>query len=86
MDNEYSERSNFLESVAVVKFNENMARQNNDKITMESRQREWNLRKLRLGLWNESNQTDSSSWKKIILEYYKFGRTSLDSGDRENCG
>ena len=40
MDNEYSERSNFLESVAVVKFNENMARQNNDKITMESRQRE----------------------------------------------
>ena len=61
MDNEYSERSNFLESVAVVKFNENMARQNNDKITMESRQREWNLRKLRLGLWNESNQTDSSS-------------------------
>ena len=69
MDNEYSTRSNFLESVAVVKFNENMARQNNDKITMESRQREWNLRKLRLGLWNESNQTDSSSWKKIILEY-----------------
>ena len=61
MDNEYSTRSNFLESVAVVKFNENMARQNNDKITMESRQREWNLRKLRLGLWNESNQTDSSS-------------------------
>ena len=40
MDNEYSTRSNFLESVAVVKFNENMARQNNDKITMESRQRE----------------------------------------------
>ena len=61
MDNEYSTRSNFLESVAVVKFNENIARQNNDKITMESRQREWNLRKLRLGLWNESNQTDSSS-------------------------
>ena len=28
MDNEYSERSNFLERVAVVKFNENMARQN----------------------------------------------------------
>ena len=24
--------------------------------------------------------------KKIILEYYKFWRTSLDSRDRENCG
>ena len=24
--------------------------------------------------------------KKIILEYEKFGRTSLDSGDREDCG
>ena len=29
----------------------------------------------------------SSFWKKkIILGYQKFGRTSLDSGDRENCG
>ena len=24
--------------------------------------------------------------KKIILEYWKFGRTYFDSGDRENCG
>ena len=55
MDNEYSTRSNFLGGVAV----DNLMKTRLDKmvvIRMESRHRERNPRKLKLGTWNESNR------------------------------
>ena len=55
MDNEYSTRSNFLESLTV----ENFMKTRLDKmvvIRMESRQRERNQRKLKLSTRNESNR------------------------------
>ena len=55
MDNEYSTRSNFLGSVAV----NNLMKMRLDKmvvIRVESRQREQNQLKLKLGTWNESSR------------------------------
>ena len=59
MDNEYSTRSNFLESAVV----DNFMKTGLDKmlvLQMESRQRELNQRKLKLGI-HKMNQTDSIS-------------------------
>ena len=50
MDNEYSTRSNFLESLTVENFMKMVV------IRMESRQRERNQRKLKLSTRNESNR------------------------------
>ena len=49
-------------------------------IGMESRQRERNLRKLKLGTWNESNRFP------FLEDKNKYFKTSLDSWARENCG
>ena len=60
MGKEYSRKSNVLESVAV----DNLMKMRLDKllvIRMESRQREWTQRKLELGTWNESKDSEEKA-------------------------
>ena len=60
MGKEYSRKSNVLESVAV----DNLTKMRLDKllvIRMESRQREWTQRKLKLGTWNESKDLEGKA-------------------------
>ena len=56
----YSRKSNVLESVAV----DNLMKMRLDKllvIRMESRQREWTQRKLELGTWNVSKDSEEKA-------------------------
>ena len=60
MGKECSRKSNVLESVAV----DNLMKMRLDKllvIRMESRQREWTQRKLELGTWNESKDSEEKA-------------------------
>ena len=60
MGKEYSRKSNVLESVAV----DNLMKMRLDKllvIRMESRQREWTQRKLKLATWNDSKDLEEKA-------------------------
>ena len=74
MDNEYSTRLNFLERVAV----DNLMKTRLDKVVviqMESRQKERNQRKLKLGTWNESNRLyclEEKNYSRILKIWENF--------------
>ena len=60
-------------------------------IRMESKHRERNQRKLKLGTWNESNRLYFLRRKKVILVYSRellliqeIGRTVGNSGDMDH--
>ena len=77
MDNEYSTRSNFLETVAV----DNFIKMRLDKmvvIQMETRQREQNQRKLKLGSYMKRiKQTLVLRRKKILWNIKNSGELLL---------
>ena len=55
MGKEYSRKSNVLESAAVDNLMKLLV------IRMESRQREWTQRKLKLGTWNDSKDLEEKA-------------------------